>query len=86
MWNNVRDHNPQVEKVYLVQMTTGALFGLEYTKEGGWNTHYDTRGNLCNAYAISDMNVARWFDAPDPPEVPDEWFEEMRRSEAVNEV
>lgn len=86
MWNNVRDHNPQVEKVYLVQMTNGALCGLEYTKEGGWNTHYDIRGNLHNASAISDMNVARWFDAPDPPEVPDEWFEEMRRSEAVNEV
>lgn len=86
MWINVRDHKPQKNGVYLAQMMHGGLAGLEYTQEGGWNTHYDSNGNLCNQSAISDNRVARWLDAPQPPEVPDKCFSEMQKAEATYEV
>lgn len=79
-WINVRDNEPMKDGTYLVQMVHGGLGGLDYTREGGWNTHYDYHGKLCNESAIASINVARWFDAPTPPEVPDEWFDELRRS------
>lgn len=86
MWINVRDHNPQKDGVYLTQMMHGGLAGLEYTQEGGWNTHYDSDGNLWDKSVISDNNVARWFDAPEPPEIPDKCFLEMQKVRMAHEV
>lgn len=86
MWINVRDQKPQKDGMYLVQMMHGGLAGLEYTQEGGWNTHYDTFGNLQNESAIADYNVARWFDAPEPPEIPDKCFFEMQKVRMAHEV
>ncbi len=86
MWVVTKEREPKRDGFYLVQMMYGKVNGLEFTIEGGWNTHYDSDGNLHTESAIEKTHVARWFDAPDPPEVPDEWFEEMRRSEAAHEV
>lgn len=86
MWINVRDHKPQKDGMYLVQMMHGGLAGLEYTQECGWNTHYDTKGSLCNQSVIPDNSVARWFDAPEPPEIPDKCFFEMQKAEVAHEV
>lgn len=78
-WIDVRNTEPTEDGTYLVQMTGGYLMGLDFTREGGWNTHYDTSGKLCNISAMESSHVARWFDAPTPPEVPEEWFKEMMR-------
>ncbi len=78
-WINVRDTEPTADGTYLVQMTNGSINGLDFTMEGGWNTHYNYKGELCNASAMESIQVARWFDAPTPPEVPEEWFEELVR-------
>lgn len=86
MWINVRERNPEKDGVYLVQMMHGGLSGLEYTQEGGWNTHYDSKGNLCDQSVIPDNRVARWFDAPEPPEIPDKCFCEMQKAEVAHEV
>ena len=86
MWINVRDHNPQKDGVYMTQMMYGGLAGLEYTQEGGWNTHSDPIGNLCIQSAIPDNSVARWFDAPEPPEIPNKCFFEMQKAEVAHEV
>ena len=85
MWINVRDQKPQKDGVYLTQMMHGGLAGLEYTQEGGWNTHYDSDGSLCNQSVISDNRIARWFDAPEPPEIPDKCFLEMQKVGGADE-
>lgn len=75
MWVDTRDREPDHDGFYLVQMIYGDVDGLNYTTDGGWNTHYDTFGNLQNKFAIADYKVARWFDAPEPEPVPDEWYD-----------
>ena len=84
MWNDTRDCMPLADGTYLVQMAHGGLSGLEYTREGGWNTHYDFDGNLHAESAINDAQVARWFNAPTPPDVPDEWFYEAIGKKEAN--
>ena len=87
MWVVTRERKPDHDGFYLVQMTYGTVSGLEYTKDGGWNTNYDLFGILRDENAINDLDVARWFDAPQPPEVPDEWFYEMIHAKtAIAEV
>lgn len=81
MWIDRRKCEPMVDGTYLVQMTAGYLTGLDYTRDGGWNTHYTSDGELFTDARISSHRIARWFDAPQPPEVPDEWFEESCRNE-----
>ena len=75
-WISTRESKPAKDGTYLVQMTGGYLAGLKYTLEGGWNTDYDYNGELDAEAAISNESVARWFDAPQPPEIPQEWVDE----------
>ena len=75
-WIDTRKMEPTKDGMYLVQMAHGGLEGLSFTVDGGWNTSYDYKGNLSDKNAIHRANVARWFDAPTPPEVPDAWFAE----------
>lgn len=86
MWVNTRDRKPDHDGFYLVQLMYGDVDGLGYTTEGGWNTHYDLFGNLQNKSAIADYRIARWLDAPEPPEIPDKCFYEMRKAEVAHEV
>lgn len=78
-WIDNRKQEPTKDGTYLAQMIHGGITGLDFTIEGGWNTHYDTDGELYTDHAIDKNRVARWLDAPAPPEVSDEWFTEAMR-------
>lgn len=78
-WIDNRKNEPTKNGTYLAQMIYGGITGLDFTIEGGWNTHYDKDGELCADHAIDRRNVARWLDAPEPPEVSQEWFLEAMR-------
>lgn len=80
MWVITKEREPDKDGFYLVQMIYGKVNGLEYTIEGGWNTRYDYDGSLHAESAIEKTSVARWFDAPEPPEVLDIWFDEFVES------
>ena len=82
MWNDTRDCTPRIDGFYLVQMIHGGLEGLNYTREGGWNTRY-VDGTLSAESAIKNSNVAMWFDAPTPPEVSNERFFSAMREGAT---
>ena len=82
MWVVTRERKPNEDGFYLVQMIHGGLEGLSYTTDGGWNTRRYSEELWAEA-AIPDSDVARWFDAPQPPEVPDEWVCELMRSMEV---
>lgn len=76
MWINTRDHNPDKDGVYLVQMASGSKNGLSYTVGGGWNTEREKDGTIWADAAMTNVQVARWFDAPEPEPVPREWYDE----------
>ena len=77
MWIDTRDYVPIADGYYLVQTVYGEITGLSYTLKGGWNTRYNrTNGELCTESVIEGTYVARWFDAPKPAEVPQEWVNE----------
>lgn len=78
MWINTRDCEPLVDGLYLVQMAGRYIAAMNYTTDGGWNTHRDSKGNVADGSAMTYKEVARWFDVPQPEEVPDEWYEEWR--------
>lgn len=80
MWVITKEREPDKDGFYLVQMIYGAVNGLMYTKEGGWNTRYDFESKLHREDAIDKKHVARWFDAPEPPEVSDRCFLEFAES------
>ena len=86
MWVVTKERKPEQDGFYLVQLMYGDVNGLSYTTDGGWNTHYDRFGNLQNKSAIADYKVARWFDAPEPPEIPDKCFLEMQKVRMAHEV
>ena len=75
MWIDTRDCVPLTDGEYSVQTVYGDVCVMSYTREGGWNTHYED-GKLITKNAIRDMYVARWFEIPQPKEVPEEWFNE----------
>lgn len=78
MWIDTRDCVPLTEGEYIVQTVYGRVCHMNYTTEGGWNTHKDADGTLYTENAIEDLYVARWFDIPTPREVPEIWLEEYR--------
>lgn len=76
MWIDTRNYVPIADGTYLVQTVFGELLGLKYTLQGGWNTDYDKDGNLHADSAISNLFVARWYEAEKPDSVPEEWATE----------
>lgn len=77
MWVDTRERMPQKDGFYLVQSVWGNLCGYEYTVAGGWNTFYTISDNRLSAEsAIKNSHVVRWFEAPEPPAVPQEWEDE----------
>ena len=79
MWTDTKDCVPLTDGNYLVQTVYGDVASMLYTTAGGWNTHIDQNGVLCDESAIEDGYVARWYDVPTPPEVPQAWYEEYRK-------
>lgn len=75
MWIDTRDCVPLEDGEYIIQTVYGRTAPMDYTRAGGWNTHYED-GVLITNNAICDLYVARWFDIPQPKEVPEEWFDE----------
>ena len=75
MWIDTRDCVPLTDGEYIVQTVYGRTTLMNYTRKGGWNTHYED-GTLHTDNAICDLYVVRWFDIPQPKEVPEEWFKE----------
>ena len=90
MWTDTRNCVPLEDGEYYVQTVYGKVTTMSYTHEAGWNTHYDSEGNLCDRSAIEDLYVVRWFSVPKPKAVPTEWmdeyWEDYKRKEKANEV
>ena len=82
-WIDTRDREPLTDGYYLCQTVLGDVEGMYYTTEAGWNTHRDSRGALFDDHVISAKYVARWYDVPKPPEVPEAWADEWLGKEAA---
>ena len=82
-WIDTRDCVPLEDGFYLVQTVYGEVYGYNYTSAGGWNTFYTTEGELRDKSAINDGYVVRWFNAPKPDAVPEEWYEEHLHGKGV---
>ena len=83
MWVDSRERLPERDGEYLYQSVYGDISSINYTVEGGWNTHRSPNtGRLCDDNAMeNDGFVARWFDAPEPKPIPEEWIEEYFQRE-----
>ena len=75
-WIDTRNCVPLIDGEYLIQSVFGNVTSMNYTLDGGWNTHYDKDGTLRNENVIADTYVARWYFAPTPPKVPALWEKE----------
>lgn len=80
MWVDTRECVPIADGTYYVQTVYGDVTAMQYTYEGGWNTHYDN-GKLYDKYAMNSGYVARWHKVDYPPAVPQAWKEEYYRKE-----
>ena len=80
MWVNAKERLPEKDGIYMYQSIYGEVCSIQYTVKSGWNTHYDyVTGDLIDDYAIeNDGYIARWFDAPEPEPIPEEWLDEYR--------
>lgn len=77
MWVNARRRMPKKDGCYMYQSIYGDVSSMNYTVKGGWNTHYEIGTHiLYDEKRIEDGYIARWFEAPEPEPVPEEWFEE----------
>ena len=76
MWIDTRDCVPLADGAYTVQTVYGYVTPMNYTTEGGWNTHRTAEGVLSNENAIEDAYVVRWYDIPKPKKVPKKWLTE----------
>ena len=71
MWVDCKDFEPLMDGKYWVQTVYSDVKALEYTHEGGWNTHYSD-GLLYDKYAMNDGYIVRWHKVDLPPAVPEE--------------
>ena len=79
MWVNAMERLPEKDGEYIYQSIYGYVGTMNYTVEGGWNTHRDATNTneLCDENKMeNDGYIARWFDIPDPEPVPQEWYDE----------
>jgi hypothetical protein len=78
-WIDTRDRQPTENADYLVQTALGDEATALYTTEGGWNSFIDSEGKLHCGDTDQSLYIVRWFDAPKPPAVPEEWYIEWLR-------
>ena len=75
-WIDTRDCLPLLNGIYLVQTVYGEVTPMNYTFDGGWNTHKDSEGNLSDESAMPDTYVVRWYQHDAPKAVPKSWVDE----------
>lgn len=78
-WVDTRDRQPTVSGDYLTQAASGSVGTTMYTVEGGWNSFIDCDGVLHCGDGDMSLYIVRWFEAPKPPAVPEEWCIEWLR-------
>ena len=78
MWISTRECVPLGDGEYFVQTVYGSVHVMQYTFKGGWNTYYND-GELVDKLAMPDSYVVRWYLMPDPPKVPDEWYNKYKK-------
>lgn len=77
MWVDTRECVPFKDGEYIVQTIYGDVGTMQYTFEGGWNTHRDENGKVQAGYRLeNDGYIARWFLPPTPPTIPESWVDE----------
>lgn len=75
MWIDTRECVPLADGEYIVQTVYGDVKPMNYTHEGGWNTHCEG-GVLYDANAMDNLYIVRWHSVTTPKAVPSEWKEE----------
>ncbi len=77
MWVDSRERLPENDGQFIYQSVYGSVSTINYTVQGGWNTHWVNPDELSEEYKIeNDGYVARWFDVPEPEAIPEEWVAE----------
>lgn len=76
-WIDTRDCTPLTDGEYFIQTIYGEVVSMNYTTDGGWNTHRDG-DTLYAEKAINDGYVVRWYMAEPPQPVPEEWKAEYK--------
>lgn len=64
-----RTGRPEKDGEYLIIDQVCERSTMNFTVEGGWNTHRSYSGELCAEYALGDDSVRYWLDVEDPQEV-----------------
>ena len=79
-WIDTRNCEPLEDGMYFVQTVTGDMRVMNYTFEGGWNTHRNEDGTVCehDEHFNDGFYVARWYKVPKPDTIPHEWLAEWR--------
>ena len=85
MWIDTRDCVPLTDGEYIVQTVYNRVTSMFFTGKAGWNTHYDTDGNLIDDCAMDNYYVVRWHEVKKPKAVPKEWLDEYWAREGVTE-
>ena len=79
MWEDNASRMPDADGIYVVQTIYDDVTSMQYTIEGGWNTHREPNGKLYDEVAIERGYVARWYKVTKPQPVPQEWKDEYRK-------
>ncbi len=68
----VADAQKRSEKdgIYLIINLCYERDTMNFTVEGGWNTHWSYSGELCAEHALGDDSVRFWLDVEDPEVTP----------------
>lgn len=64
-----RTGRPEKDGIYLIINQCYERDTMNFTVEGGWNTHWSYLGELCAEHALGDDSVRFWLDVEDPQEV-----------------
>ena len=83
MWIDTNECVPLSDGIYLVQTVYGEVQPMNYTRDGGWNTHRDLNGEVYTDHAMSILYVVRWYKPEQPPKVPKAWKNKYRNREVI---
>lgn len=64
-----RTGRPEKDGIYLIIDRCYERDTMNFTVEGGWNTHWSYLGKLYAESALGDDSVRFWLDVEDPQEV-----------------
>ena len=69
-WTDTQNCVPLIDGEYMVQTVFGKVTCMNFTPEGGWNTHEDVDGYIDTESAMNDGYVVRWYFMETPPAIP----------------